>query len=85
MQNLLTDVEPTIIKYRGITAEINTCRRGYKCIVTDIHGNEVDWFIRANTMTEAIAKAECHFDNAIRYLRGFIALSEFANKTEEQL
>ena len=74
-----------IIKYRNITAEILPCRRGYKCIVTDTLGNDLSWFIRAATMSEAIAKAQHSFDNAIRYLRGFIVLSDFLNKVEELL
>lgn len=74
--------EPTIITYRGITAEISPCRRGYKCIVTDKYGNEVDWFIRENTMQDAIAKSTSQFDNAIRYLRGLIVSTEFLEKAE---
>lgn len=74
--------EPTIIKYRGITAEISACRRGYKCIVTDAHGNEVDWFVRADTIQDAITKASSHFDEAIRYLRGFVILAEFSRRVE---
>lgn len=75
--------EPTIIKYRGITAEISNSRRCYKCIVTDRHGNEVDWFIRANNIQDAITKATSRFDDAIRYLRGFIASAEFERKVEQ--
>lgn len=75
--------EPTIIEYRGITAEISPCRRGHKCIVTDKHGNEVDWFVRADTMQDAINKATFQFDNAIRYLRGFIISTEFLRRVEE--
>ncbi len=77
--------EPTIIKYRGITAEISPCRRGYKCIVTDSLGNELDWFVRADSMLEAVAKAERSFDNAIRYFRGFIVISDFFDRLEELL
>ena len=89
LTNLVTEVDalfdmmPTTIKYRGITAEISTCRHGYKCIITDIHGNDIDWFIRANTMLEAVTKAECHFDSAIHYLRGFIILPTFLRRLEE--
>ena len=75
-------LEPTIITYRGITAAISPCRRGHKCVVTDKHGNEVDWFIRADTIQDAITKATSRFDDAIRYLRGFIASVEFERKIE---
>lgn len=74
---------PTMIKYRGITAEISPCRRGYKCVVTDTYGNDVSWFIRANSMPEAITQAQSHFDSAINYLRGFIILPTFLRRVEE--
>ena len=67
----------SVIKQRGVTAKISPCRRGYKCVMTDTYGNEVEWFIRANSMPEAVAEAERHFDKAIAYLRGFTTLSEF--------
>ena len=70
--------EPTIIKYRGITAEISICNQGYNCVVTDRHGNSLDWFIRADNTNDAINRATLHFDNAIRCLRGFITSIEFA-------
>jgi hypothetical protein len=45
-------------------------------------GNDVSWFIRATTMSEATAKAESRFDDAIRYLRGFIILPHFLKRVE---
>lgn len=72
-----------IIVYKNITAEISLCKEGYKCNATDTLGNNIDWFIRANTIAEAITKAECHLKNVIRYFRGFIILSEFFKKVEE--
>ena len=68
------------IKYRGITAEIIPCRQGYKCEITDTLGNDVSWFVCAESMPEAIAKAERHFDSAINYLRGFIILPELLKR-----
>ena len=89
LANLVAEVDaifdaiPTRIEYRSITAEITQCRRGYKCLVTDVYGNDVSWFIHANTMPEAVSRAERHFDNAIRYLRGFIILPDFLKRVEE--
>ena len=72
-----------IIAYKNITAKISPCKEGYECNATDTLGNDLNWFIRANTIAEAITKAECHLKSAIRYFRGFIILSEFFKKVEE--
>lgn len=72
-----------IIGYKNITAQIKFYENGYKCFATDTLGNDLEWFIRANTIAEAITKAECHLKSAIRYFRGFIILSEFFKKVEE--
>lgn len=71
---------PAIVQYRGITAEICKCPKGYACIVRDSHGNDLRWFINADSMPEAVAKAERNFDGAIACLRGFCTISEFLNR-----
>lgn len=74
---------PTIIIYRGITAEIFKGSKGYECKVTDVHGNTLHWFLYSNHLPHAIAKAECSFDNAISYFRGFTTAGEFFGRMEE--
>jgi hypothetical protein len=68
---------PTIVHYRGITAEICKGENDYSCKVTDRHGNDLRWYINAGSMPQAIAKAERYFDNAIACLRGFCTSDEF--------
>ncbi len=68
---------PTIIIYRSITAEIFKGSKGYECKVTDRLGNVLRWFLYANSMPHAIAKAERSFDGAIACLRGFTTTGEF--------
>lgn len=71
------DALPTIIFYRSITAEIFKGSNGYECKVTDRHGNDLRWFLYADNLAEARAKAERHFDGAIACLRGFSTTGEF--------
>lgn len=68
---------PTIIIYRSITAEIFKGSKGHECKVTDRHGNVLRWFLYADSMPHAIAKAERSFDSAIACLRGFTTTGEF--------
>lgn len=68
---------PTVIIYRSITAEIFKGSKGYECKVIDRYGNVLRWFLHANSMHEAIAKAESSFDQAITCLRGFTTTGEF--------
>jgi len=74
---------PTIIIYRGITAEIFKATNGYECRVADVHGNTLRWFLYSNHLPHAIAKAECSFDSAILYFRGLITSGEFFGRIEE--
>lgn len=79
----LFDIAPTTIYRDGLTIQLTPKLLGYKCIVTDWLGNDVDWIINVATTPEAIAKAECHLKSAKHYLRGFIILSEFLGRVEE--
>lgn len=72
----------TVLKYRGITAKIIPCKQGYKCLVVDTYGNDLDWVICANSMPEAVAEVESHFDKAIACLRGFTTIGEFFKRME---
>ena len=78
--DFIADSIPVFIKYRGITAEICKCPKGYACTVTDRHDNKVRWFINAISMERAKIKAKRHFDGAIACLRGFSTTSEFHNR-----
>lgn len=79
----LFDVAPTVLYRDGLTVKLTPNLLGYVCIVTDNLGNDVDWIINARTTTEAITKAERHLKSATHYLRGFIILPEFLERTEE--
>ena len=72
-----------MIKYRGITAQIVACNGGYECTAADRLNNSVTWRLHAQTMPDAITRAESHLDSAIHYLRGFIVLSNFLERVEE--
>lgn len=67
----------------GVTMQLMPQPCGYRCIVTDNLGNNVDWIIDAQTMSDATTKAESHLNSAIHYLRGFIVLSDFLDRVEE--
>ena len=79
----LFDIAPTTIYRDGLTVQLTPNLLGYNCIVTDRLGNDVDWIINAETTSEAIAKAEHHLKSATHYLRGFIILSTFLERVEE--
>lgn len=68
---------------REITIKLTPKLKGYECIMTDGLKNNVAWTINAQTIAEAEAKAESHLDSAIHYLRGFIILSDFLERVEE--
>lgn len=70
----------TIIQYRGITAEIFQGSKGFECKVTDSYGNDLNWFVYADSMPEAIATAKRSFDGAIACLRGFTTTGEFFDR-----
>ena len=71
------DALPTIVQYRGITAEICKCPQGYACTVRDTHGNDLRWFVNTDSILEALDSSTCHFDGAIAYFRGFTTMGEF--------
>lgn len=79
----LFDIAPTTIYRDGLTIQLTPKLLGYECIITDRLGNDVDWTINAETTTEAVAKAERHLKSATHYLRGFIILSTFLERVEE--
>lgn len=68
---------PTIVHYRGITAEICKGEHDYSCKVTDCYGNDLRWYVHATSMAQAVEKASRYFDNAIACLRGFCTKDEF--------
>ena len=72
--------EIKVIHHRSITAVISPCKQGYDCNVVDTLGNDVSWHINAQTMPEAVSKAERLFNSAIHYLRGFIILPTFLER-----
>lgn len=79
----LFDIAPTTLYRDGLTIQLTPNLLGYECIVTDRLGNDVDWIINAETTSQAIAKAERHLKSATHYLRGFIILSDFLERVEE--
>lgn len=79
----LFDIGPTTFYRRGVTIQLIPQVLGYKCIVTDRLGNDLDWIINAATTPEAAIIAERHLNSAIHYLRGFIILSTFLERVEE--
>ena len=74
---------PTIIRYKGITAKITPCSRGYHCLVMDRAGNDIDWVTHTDDLSIAIADTERQLDRAIMYFRGFITMNDFFKKMEE--
>lgn len=74
---------PTIIRYRGITAKITPCNHGYHCLVMDQSGNDIDWFVNTNDLSIAVADTERQLDRAIMYFRGFITMTDFFKRMEE--
>lgn len=72
----------TIIK-GSYTAKISPYPRGYKCLIVDRLGNDVEWHLHAQCLNDAIAEVNRHFKHAINYLRGFVTLHVFLDQVSE--
>lgn len=78
----LFDIADATINHNGILVQLTPRSMGFKCMMTDSLGNDVVWFVYANTTTQAKAKVERHLNSAVHYFRGMITLEDFLGRVQ---